>query len=442
MLEKKDEVYEGCTVVVQKGTYLKTCRVVPGRSYAFGKRGDGQFTLNVDGCLGCPFGSSFKMERISKKLFSIQKIEEHPDSLDIVKEGGEDNRDLRDDGQSQKLTPEEIILLKDSGMTGKEVIQAITENSTTFKEKTVFSQEKYVNKKQKKYDEVISILRPSIRLLNNMYYSQDPLKIANLRIDTLSQLLCHVNVQPGGNFAVFESGTQGLVTAAMLHRMGTTGRLVQVYHGNHPQRDAVDLMNFTVQELKVLSFINFTKLPDKLLDDVVKEESTANGTEQMEMNYQQEEKNSLDDNTDLETREMKTDSEVVRPLIEDVESKKQQSTRPRKFIRSQAEDIQVSSSVLRENIEGLVVACRQYPNNVTRELLHYLKPGHPFVVFSPYKEPLLELFVEVKAQSGTNLRLSETWLRHYQVLPQRTHPEINMSGGGGYLLYGTRILKG
>lgn len=58
----------------------------------------------------------------------------------------------------------------------------------------------------------------------------------NLRIDTLSQLLCHSNVQSGGNFAVFESGTQGLVTAAMLHRMGTLGHLVQVYHGTHPQR--------------------------------------------------------------------------------------------------------------------------------------------------------------------------------------------------------------
>ena len=40
-----------------------------------------------------------------------------------------------------------------------------------------------------------------------------------------------------------------------------------------------------------------------------------------------------------------------------------------------------------------------------------------------------------------NLRLSETWMREYQVLPNRTHPEINMSGGGGYLLYGTTCIK-
>lgn len=59
-----------------------------------------------------------------------------------------------------------------------QVIQVITENSATFKDKTIYSQEKYVNKKQKKYGEVITVHKPSIRLLNNMYYVQDPLKIA------------------------------------------------------------------------------------------------------------------------------------------------------------------------------------------------------------------------------------------------------------------------
>ncbi|KAG0721878.1 tRNA (adenine(58)-N(1))-methyltransferase non-catalytic subunit trm6 [Chionoecetes opilio] len=55
--------------------------------------------------------------------------------------------------------------------------------------------------------------------------------------------------------------------------------------------------------------------------------------------------------------------------------------------------------------------------------------------------PLMELYSEVKTLGGINMKLSETWLRHYQVLPQRTHPAINMSGGGGYLLYGTKVLR-
>lgn len=135
------------------------------RSFVFGKKGEGQFTLNLDGALGCAFGSSFKMERISNKLFKIIQIKENTNMEDIgkslgchwlhfsiihmcgkrryviltsfwvlllyllwknvflfpVKESGEDNRNICDDGRSQKLSPEEISQLKDSGLTGKEV---------------------------------------------------------------------------------------------------------------------------------------------------------------------------------------------------------------------------------------------------------------------------------------------------------------------------------
>lgn len=56
------------------------------------------------------------------------------------------------------------------------------------------------------------------------------------------------------------------------------------------------------------------------------------------------------------------------------------------FVRTQAQDVSVSTTVLMQGVVGLVVACRQYPNNVTRELLPFLLPGNPFVVFSPYKE--------------------------------------------------------
>ena len=57
-------------------------------------------------------------------------------------------------------------------------------------------------------------------------------------------------------------------------------------------------------------------------------------------------------------------------------------------------------------------------------------------------QPLLDLYQELKACGCTNLQLSETWLREYQVLPERTHPEVNMSGGGGYLLRGTKVVQG
>lgn len=61
------------------------------------------------------------------------------------------------------------------------------------------------------------------------------------------------------------------------------------------------------------------------------------------------------------------------------------------FVRKQIEDVQLSSSVLCGSIDGLIVACRQDPINITLKLLQYLKPGHPFAVFSPYKEVIIKL---------------------------------------------------
>ena len=59
---------------------------------------------------------------------------------------------------------------------------------------------------------------------------------SNLRIDTLAQMLSYANVQPGGNFGVYEAGIQGLVTGAMLQRMGSEGNLVHIYSGDTPHK--------------------------------------------------------------------------------------------------------------------------------------------------------------------------------------------------------------
>ena len=38
-----------------------------------------------------------------------------------------------------------------------------------------------------------------------------------------------------------------------------------------------------------------------------------------------------------------------------------------------------------------------------------------------------------------NLRLSDTWMREYQVLEGRTHPSMNMTQSGGFILTGTKL---
>merc|ERR1712136_189574 len=91
-------------------------------------------------------------------------------------------------------------------------------------------------------------------------------------------------------------------------------------------------------------------------------------------------------------------------------------------------------------MDGLIIASRQHPANLLLKLMTYLAPSRPFAVYSPYKEPLLEAYMAVKATGkAVMVTLNETWLRQYQVMPDRTHPHVLMSGGGGYILQGTFV---
>lgn len=436
MPESRDDVYEGAVVVVQKGKMLKTCKIIPGRMFTFGKRGDGQFTLNLDTVLGVTFGSSFKMKKGSKNKVSeleiaVPEILSTQETEIVDKVSGVDNRNLNDDGSSQKLSREEISELINSATSGKEVVQTLTENSKTFKDKTKFSQEKYLIKKQRKYDELVTVHKPSVRLICDMYYIQDPLQVCNLRIDSLSQLLSYSNVQSGGKYAVFEDGTKGLVTAAMLQRMGSMGNLVQLNHRGQPQRQTVDLMNLTAEEMEVLSFLHIGYLPKR---------KAANETTNGETQKQEGESEEKDESKVEERLEETSVESMEQDLKQDEEEKiKVDPLKPRKWARNVYKDRALSAKVLLGGIEGLVVAGRSDPKNVFLALFEYLKPGYPFILFSPYKESLMDSYMAIKNVGGANLKLSETWLRQYQVLPHRTHPEVNMSGGGGYLLSGTKV---
>ena len=101
-----------------------------------------------------------------------------------------DNRDIVDKNSSQKLSREEIEAMRDSGTSGEAVMAALIENSDTFAKKTKFSQAKFLKKKARKYFEFLVIRRPTLRLLAQIAYKGDPMKVLNLRVDSLAQLLC------------------------------------------------------------------------------------------------------------------------------------------------------------------------------------------------------------------------------------------------------------
>lgn len=117
---------------------------------------------------------------------------------------------------------------------------------------------------------------------------------------------------------------------------------------------------------------------------------------------------------------------------------------------------------LREHgADGLIIVVDSHPLALLLQLVRYLKPSCPFVVFSRFLEPLAECFRQLKHYGlATRLAINETWTRHYQVclqclcfvavafdgLPRsffafqmlegRCHPEMTVSGNPGFILWG------
>ena len=54
-------------------------------------------------------------------------------------------------GKSQGLQRCDLLQLKADGASGEQIVQNLVKNSTSFAEKTSYSQDKYLKRKQKKY---------------------------------------------------------------------------------------------------------------------------------------------------------------------------------------------------------------------------------------------------------------------------------------------------
>ncbi|WFD20583.1 tRNA (adenine(58)-N(1))-methyltransferase non-catalytic subunit trm6 [Malassezia caprae] len=91
--------------------------------------------------------------------------------------------------------------------------------------------------------------------------------------------------------------------------------------------------------------------------------------------------------------------------------------------------------------DAVLVASPYEPYSVVRRLIPYLAGSSNVVVHSPHLQPLVEAQARMRANPAfVNVSVTEPWLRRYQVLPQRTHPDMMTSASAGYILHGIRIL--
>ncbi|GBL78294.1 tRNA (adenine(58)-N(1))-methyltransferase non-catalytic subunit TRM6 [Araneus ventricosus] len=393
-------IKEGNFVIVKTESILRLVELKNNKPQYLGKRKARFFAA-----VGHPYGSFFEIKS-DGSLVKLEKPEVVENLLLKVDDDGEakDNRSLTDTGESQKLTTSDIEGFKKQGLSGQEMVMKIVENSSSFQEKTAFAKEKYLRKKQKKYLNYVQLLKPNMRLLAEMYYMQGPLKICNLRIDSLSQMLAFCNVMSGGKFMVMDT-VNGLLTASVLERLGSEGCAVQLHLGPfsvHCYHQVIKALNIPSDVLQTLLYNIDIKSALSVFEE-----------------------NKIEDDNAM----------AVDPVEDSADSSKDRVVKTEK-----KEHVKKVKELLNlRNMDSLLIAVKNHPLNVL-QLLDFLSFSRPFAIFSMFQEPLVDCYVKLKSRGDIiSLNISETWLRKYQVLPERTHPCYQMSGNGGFLLTGIKV---
>ncbi|XP_053665984.1 tRNA (adenine(58)-N(1))-methyltransferase non-catalytic subunit TRM6 [Anopheles marshallii] len=358
----------------------------------------------------------------------------------LIKESGNDNRNIIDDRQSQALSTEEILKLREECESSSEVIGKLVENSKSFATKTEYSQEKYLKRKEKKYFEYITIRRPSVRLLSDIYWRLDPEKVLGVRFDTLSQIISYSGVCSVGNYLLYESGTNGLLPAAMLNSIGagTGGKLVHMHPGNVAQKQALLAMDYPAEQQARCVSVNIYSV----LRHFYQDKEVSNGEKDVELKDVKDMPVVPEDSPTVEREEgingtnkrkhEETDEGLEVTVAKQVKLDKQKQ--PWEL------ENEAATRVMDEKFDSLVIVAKEHPQSILKALLPFVKSSRPVVIFSNSREILTECYVDIKTEASvTYLRVTSNWMRQYQILPNRTHPDVTMSGSSGYLLTGYTV---
>ena len=327
------------------------------------------------------------------------------------------------------MTEEDIIQMRsDPSVSGSSIVKAIIENSSTFESKTSFSKAKYIKRKQIKYQPRCRLTKCTASTICRALHLKDARRINNLREDSLAQILSFANVSAGCKILCFDT-CLGVVTGACAQRMGGYGSIHSLYTGQAPC--FVDLIaRFN------LSFIEHSSIKWLHTGQVFHDDTNP---KQNEEDYDLVDRKRLvwpcclQSHTRQYVAKMEKDSQRI-PFMS-----KRASRFTRKMTRPTSDEV---LSLLEDDkkCDSLILACNYDPTHTLLALLPYLGESCPFVVFYEYLEPLVECFREIQKQGlAINLRLSDTWMREYQILPNRTHPNMNMSQNGGFILTGVKL---
>ncbi len=106
--------------------------------------------------VGLPFGAWLELDKAGKS-FRVIEADAAVEEVAGDEINTRTNKEINDDRTTQALAQSDIEKMKAEGMTPQQIIQALSANSRTYDEKTVYAQQKYIKRKKKKYAHVHTV---------------------------------------------------------------------------------------------------------------------------------------------------------------------------------------------------------------------------------------------------------------------------------------------
>ncbi|KAK7321802.1 hypothetical protein VNO77_32755 [Canavalia gladiata] len=424
--------WEGCSVLldINDGDRLVFARLSPAAKLKIGNK-----NCSLQPLIGRAFGTVFQVETAPDGPF-LSPAQGNANNTEETRDGqanaeSKDNRALVDNNTAQSLTGEDIEAMRRQGARGNEIIDALIANSATFEKKTAFSQEKYRLKKQKKYAPKVLMRRPGARSICEAYFKKYPSKIGFLRVDTLSFLLSMANVSSNSDILVVDM-VGGLLTGAVAERLGGTGFVCNSHLGQAPySMDIVRIFNLSDEICK--------RIVRSPISDLLSQKESPGQIQQNDVcNVESQSNDQICEPASMEEISGSTENGISDLGAENTEPAIKVCKGPKAGEKAQQETI----DLWKENgFSSLIIAAPELDTwTLVRDLLPLLANSAPFAIYHQYLQPLATCMHNLQLEKmAIGLQISEPWLREYQVLPSRTHPCMQMSAFGGYILSGTKI---
>uniref|UniRef100_A0A915NCZ9 tRNA (adenine(58)-N(1))-methyltransferase non-catalytic subunit TRM6 n=1 Tax=Meloidogyne javanica TaxID=6303 RepID=A0A915NCZ9_MELJA len=434
MISENSIIRDGDYSILQKvgGEQLRPCRLLSGQRALIEK-----LSFDPTIAFGKPFGifevcsngkTSVSTDLSQNESFSdihqIEHCESKPQQGDNI-------------NQKQIMTADDIAKLKAEGLSTENLVSKLVNGNSSFKDRSQFSKEKYVRKMTKKHSGKVMISRPNIRLLCQSYLYKDPERLAHLRLDQLALLVQFLNIHSCGcNVFVYEN-TLGLLGAAVMERLDNQGNCIFLHRGDWPQSiPCIDAMNNRNQNnflpLRITTLLQPDLLKDEEDADQQKIKRRQNLTSQEEM-----QNNSTINYDDINEEEDTSLQNMLERRVKRREKEKQ-------ALNLLSKNSINGDELLNEGeLDGILLAGRTIdPVDVLKQVIDGLRLSGSVVVYSPIKQHILKAWNFLRStNSFIDMQIQEQFCRTHQILPNQTHPLMQQTVTGGYILSAIKVLS-